>query len=245
MLLPALGKPTRATSAMSFSSRSSQRSSPTSPCSANDGARRRLDRKRALPRPPWPPRAASQRSPADDQVGQHAHRWRRGRPCLRARGPPGRRPAWPWRPLPMPWVPLPARRWGWSRKPKREATLRSATSQTSPPVAAVAAVGAALGHVRLPAERHRARRRRRPPSHGPGLRRRRRTSRCELGRPGGTRRQRGAQGRVSAVGEDVDQLAALAAGELHLAVREREQGVVAAAARRSPRGGSGCRAGAR
>src|SRR5437763_526911 len=39
VLLPALGRPTRATSAMSLSSRSSQRSSPISPCSANDRAR--------------------------------------------------------------------------------------------------------------------------------------------------------------------------------------------------------------
>ena len=41
----------------------SQRSSPYSPCSAKLGARRAFDRKRALPRPPRPPRAASQRSP--------------------------------------------------------------------------------------------------------------------------------------------------------------------------------------
>ena len=34
-----------------------------SPCSANAGARRRFDRNRALPRPPRPPAAASQRSP--------------------------------------------------------------------------------------------------------------------------------------------------------------------------------------
>ena len=38
--LPTLGKPTIATSAISFSSSRSHRSSPCSPCSANDGARR-------------------------------------------------------------------------------------------------------------------------------------------------------------------------------------------------------------
>ena len=70
MLLPTLGNPTRATSAISLSSSSSQRSSPASPCSAKLGARRRLDRKLALPRPPWPPRAACQRSPVCGQVGQ-------------------------------------------------------------------------------------------------------------------------------------------------------------------------------
>ena len=47
--LPALGKPTSATSAMSLSSMSSQNSWPFSACSAKAGARRRLERKRALP----------------------------------------------------------------------------------------------------------------------------------------------------------------------------------------------------
>src|SRR3954464_9487073 len=36
--------------------------------------------------------------------------------------------------LPLPWTPLPARRWGWSRNASRDATLRSATSHTSPPL---------------------------------------------------------------------------------------------------------------
>ena len=62
--LPTFGNPTRATSASSLSSSRSQRSSPTSPCSAKDGARRRFDRNRALPRPPCPPAAARHRSPA-------------------------------------------------------------------------------------------------------------------------------------------------------------------------------------
>ena len=50
--LPTLGNPTSATSAMSLSSRRIHRSSPISPCSAKPGARRLLDRKRALPLPP-------------------------------------------------------------------------------------------------------------------------------------------------------------------------------------------------
>src|SRR5687767_11451390 len=130
---PALGKPTRATSAMRRNSRRSQRSSPYSPCSANPGARRRLDRKWALPRPPWPPRAASTRSPE----------WTRS-----ARIPPSRSrtivpsgtgtirssPVAPVRLLPEPWAPEVALRWGWSRKAMSEATLRSATSHTSPPL---------------------------------------------------------------------------------------------------------------
>ena len=45
--------------------------------------------------------------------------------------------------------------------------------------------------------------------------------------------------------QDVDQLAPVALAELDLAVGQGEQGVVAAAARRSRPGGSGCPAGAR
>ncbi len=57
----------------------------------------------------------------------------------------------------MPWTPLPARRCGWSRNASSEATLWSATSHTSPPSAAVAAVGPAEGDGTLPPERHAAR----------------------------------------------------------------------------------------
>src|SRR5207244_3159616 len=60
---PAFGKPTSAASAISFSSSCNHRSSPYSPCSAKLGARRAFDKNRALPRPPRPPRAASQVSP--------------------------------------------------------------------------------------------------------------------------------------------------------------------------------------
>ena len=79
--LPTLGKPIRATSAWSLSSRSNHRSSPTSPCSAKAGARRWLERKRALP---WPPRpalggaASGRRGPS----GRRAVRPRRRRPSV-------------------------------------------------------------------------------------------------------------------------------------------------------------------
>src|SRR4051812_16901808 len=132
VLLPAFGKPTRATSALNFNSRLSHRSSPTSPCSANDGARRRLDRKRALPRPPWPPLAASHRSPVCTRSASS--------PPSRSRTtvPSGTRtivssPDEPWRAFPLPWTPLPARRGGGSRKPSSEAGSRAATNHTSPP----------------------------------------------------------------------------------------------------------------
>ena len=51
--------------------------------------------------------------------------------------------------------------------------------------------------------------------------------------------------RARGVGSDVDDLAAPALAELHRAVGQREQRVVAAAADVAGRGGSGCRAGAR
>ena len=133
VLLPTLGKPTRATSASSLSSRSNQSSSPGSPCSAKAGARRRLLRKRALPLPPRPPSAARQRSPA----------WARSASRIPSRSltwvPSGTgtsmsAPAAPCFFLPWPWTPFSARRWGWSRKASSEDTLRVATSQTSPPV---------------------------------------------------------------------------------------------------------------
>src|SRR5438270_471536 len=133
VLLPAFGNPTRATSAIRRSSMSSQRSSPASPCSANEGARRRLERKRAFPRPPRPPWAASQVSPSCTRSAMRV-------PSLSFTVVPSgtatrvSAPFAPWRAPPWPWLPLVARRCGWSRKPSSEATLRSATSHTSPPL---------------------------------------------------------------------------------------------------------------
>ena len=132
VLLPALGKPTRATSAISFSSRRSHFSSPISACSAKAGALRLLDRNLALPRPPCPPPAASQRSPA-------VTRSARSSPSkslitvpsgtLTIRSSPVR----PCFFFPCPCVPSSARRNGKSLKANSEETLRSATSQTLPP----------------------------------------------------------------------------------------------------------------
>ncbi len=81
------------------------------------------------PRPPW---AASQRSPA-------AARSARTVPSAdRTVVPTGTgtsrsAPAAPWRFLPDPWRPSPARRWGWSRNPSSEAWFVVVTSQMSPP----------------------------------------------------------------------------------------------------------------
>ena len=130
--LPTFGKPTSATSAMSLSSSHIQRSWPTSPCSAKPGARRLLDKNLALPFPPMPPSAASQRSRS----------WTRS-----ARISPSRSltvvpigtctyrssPPWPCFFLPEPCDPFVALRCGWSRNDNSDATFRSATSHTSPP----------------------------------------------------------------------------------------------------------------
>src|SRR5262249_52155530 len=62
--LPALGRPTRPTSAISFRRSHTQRSSPGQPGSARRGARLVEDLKAALPRPPSPPLASTARSPA-------------------------------------------------------------------------------------------------------------------------------------------------------------------------------------
>ena len=63
VLFPAFGKPTRATSARSFSSNRNHRSSPCSPCSAKEGARLRFVKNFAFPLPPLPARTANHLSP--------------------------------------------------------------------------------------------------------------------------------------------------------------------------------------
>ena len=108
-------------------------SSPYSPCSANDGARRAFERKRALPRPPLPPRAASQRSPSATRSASSSPS-ERGRPCPRVRRSTRSAPAEPCFFLPEPCVPDVALRCGWSRNASSDATLRFARSQTSPPL---------------------------------------------------------------------------------------------------------------
>ena len=68
--MPALGRPTRPTSAITFSSRVIQRSSPGWPVSTCRGARLVRDLKCVLPCPPRPPRATTTESPACLQVAE-------------------------------------------------------------------------------------------------------------------------------------------------------------------------------
>jgi hypothetical protein len=62
--LPAFGRPSSPTSAITRISSRSRRFSPGSPGIALRGARLVLDLKRVLPQPPLPPRATSTVSPA-------------------------------------------------------------------------------------------------------------------------------------------------------------------------------------
>ena len=68
--MPALGRPMRPTSAMTFSSRTIQRSSPGCPFSHCRGARLVDDLKWVLPCPPRPPRATTTSSPGCLQVAE-------------------------------------------------------------------------------------------------------------------------------------------------------------------------------
>src|SRR5664280_2867511 len=132
VLLPTLGKPTRATSATRASSSSYHSSWPFSPCSAKAGARRLLERKLALPLPPRPPSPASHRSPGLTRSARTVPSWRLAR-VPTGTGTSRSAPRAPCFFLPPPWPPSPPRRWGWSRKPSREDWLVVATSQTLPP----------------------------------------------------------------------------------------------------------------
>ena len=150
---PRSGNPTSAASASSFSSRRSHRSSPYSPCSAKLGARRAFDRNRALPRPPCPPRArepavavarrgrraARRRAPVHDRAFGHvddeivaAHAV-----LLLARAVGSRRRL--------------AVRMVAEREQRRDVAVRAQPHVAA--LAAVAAVGSALRHVRLAPER--------------------------------------------------------------------------------------------
>src|SRR5215207_1744475 len=254
--LPTFGKPTSATSARSLSSSRSHHSSPTSPCSAKAGARRRLDRKRALPRPPRPPSAATKRSPAATRSASTSpSRSRTTVPTgtfTTTSSPPA-----PWRRLPMPCVPSSARRNGWSLNASSEATLWSATRTTSPPLPPSPPSGPPLAtwasrrNDTEPA----------PPSPAltcrlhsstnwdtrasiaaPRSARRTEASSTNAGRPSdapsaGPRTRHGPPRRAGrgrerwcagSVGQDVDELAAPALAELHRAGRQGEQRVVAA-----------------
>ena len=69
--MPALGKPTSATSATVLSSRTTSAASPGSPSSAKPGALRRAEASAALPRPPRPPCGDDVAGAGADQVGEH------------------------------------------------------------------------------------------------------------------------------------------------------------------------------
>src|SRR5690606_30110110 len=133
VLLPAFGKPSRPTSASSFSSSFSTRCSPSSPGVDCRGERLVELLKCMLPRPPLPPRATSRRSP-----------WRVRSPItssvstLTTTVPTGTVMTLSSPPLPYIWLPMPfsprcALNWRWWRKSTRVLRFSSACSQTSPP----------------------------------------------------------------------------------------------------------------
>src|SRR6266511_3067789 len=130
--LPALGKPTRAASASSRSSRVSRRRRPGSPFSWKWATLRPGPERAALPRPPRPPRAATKRVPGRSRSASSLPS------CSRTRVPTGTgrtrpAPSAPFLLLPCPWPPPPARWWGWKWYSTRVPTPGSATSTTSPP----------------------------------------------------------------------------------------------------------------
>src|SRR6266545_1630390 len=129
--LPALGKPTRPTSASSRSSSRRRRCCPGSPRSWKCATRLPADRE-ALPRPPRPPLAATKRAPG---VARSASRRLSSSRTMVPTGTGRRRsaPSEPLRLLPWPWVPLRARWCGWKWYSSRVATLGAAASRTSPP----------------------------------------------------------------------------------------------------------------
>src|SRR5215211_9171058 len=130
--LPALGNPTRAASARERSSRVRRRWRPGSPFSWKVATRRPGPERAALPRPPRPPLAATNRAPGRSRSAS-------GWPSAsRTRVPTGTgstrsSPLAPLRLLPCPCLPRPARWWGWKWYSTRVPTPGSATSTTSPP----------------------------------------------------------------------------------------------------------------
>src|SRR3954454_11470446 len=130
--LPALGKPTSPTSATLLSSRTRSRFSPGSPSKANPGALRRVEASAALPRPPRPPCAATNRLPAPVRSASTSPS------SSSTTVPSGTRssrssPSAPLRLLPAPCLPLPAFWCGWWWKSSSVWTLASTTRITSPP----------------------------------------------------------------------------------------------------------------
>src|SRR6185437_1121271 len=130
--LPALGKPMRPMSATVLSSRVSSRSSPGSPLSANPGALRFCDARAALPRPPRPPAAATNRVPVPTRSARIS-------PSLPSTTVPLwtlTTWSWPAPPFlfePSPWWPLPALRTGRRWKSSSVDVEASTSRITLPP----------------------------------------------------------------------------------------------------------------
>ena len=137
--------------------------SPGRPRSARRGAWRTADLKRVLPRPPAPPRATVTCWPGRTRSKRV--------PSQRVTCVPGGTamtsgsPSRPWRCAPWPCPPRSARKCARRRKRLEVAQVVVAAQDDVPAAPAVAAVGTALRHVRLAAERQRrrCRRRRRAP----------------------------------------------------------------------------------
>ena len=96
------------------------------------GAWRVEEVKRLLPCPPAPPWATTARWPGCDQVVAPAVE-ALDLGAGRDQGRPRRTPRAPWRCLPWPWPPLPARWWGEKRSSARSRLDPSQTRTTSPP----------------------------------------------------------------------------------------------------------------
>ena len=130
--LPALGSPASAASTTSFRRRSSSSSSPGRPVSAKRGVCRVGVAKRALPRPPWPPRATTWRLSAT--VRSPMRRSFASMSCV----PTGTRisassPSAPCFLLPPPFPPRPALTFLILLKAERSRRLASTMTTTSPP----------------------------------------------------------------------------------------------------------------
>ncbi len=143
--MPALGKPTRPTSASNFSSMVSQNSSPGLPLVAVRGARLVEEAKWTLPFPPTPPRAAEKRWPSRTRSTRIS-------PLAASRisEPAGTvtRQSSPLRPcifLPRPTPPLAAIKWERYLKSSKEPRREEATMLTSPPLPPSPPSGPPLG----------------------------------------------------------------------------------------------------
>src|SRR3954453_12378079 len=131
--LPALGNPTSATSATVLSSRTTSRDSPGSPSRAKPGALRRGDASAALPRPPLPPRATTQRVPMPTRSVMVSPVASSRTTVPSGTGTTMSSPSAPSRIEPWPGLPLPALRCGCRCRSSSVVTLPSTTSVTSPP----------------------------------------------------------------------------------------------------------------